>query len=74
MHLDHSTQHQLIIIILLEEQRTNLDNNFLVRAIFMESSKAVDYISHDLLMKKYSACGFKWNNLKLMNHDIRNMG
>ena len=39
VYLDHNTQRILIIIRLLEEWRTNLDNNFLARVIFMDPSK-----------------------------------
>ena len=36
----------------------DLDNNFVVRGVFMDLSKAFDSIPHDLLIAKLKASGF----------------
>ena len=41
-----------VLISLIENWEKNLDNNKIVGAISMDSSKAFDYIPHDLLMVK----------------------
>ena len=53
---NYSTQH--VLIRLLEEWREDLDNNFVVRGVFMDLSKALDCIPHDLLIAKLKAYGF----------------
>ena len=42
----YSTQH--VLLRLIEEWKTNLDNNFAVGAVLMDLSKAFDCIPHDL--------------------------
>ena len=49
----YSTQH--VLTRLLEEWRGRLDNNYIVGAILMDLSKAVDCISHDLIIAKLAA-------------------
>ena len=53
---NYKTQH--VLIRLLEEWMEGLDNNFVVRGVFMDLSKAIDCIPHDLLIAKLKAYGF----------------
>ena len=53
---NYSTQH--VLIRLPEEWREVLDNNFIVGGIFMDLSKAFDWILHDLLIARLKAYGF----------------
>ena len=53
---NYSTQH--VLIRLLEEWKEDLDNNFVVRGVLMDLSKALDCIPHDLLIAKLKAYGF----------------
>ena len=46
-----------VLIRLLEKWRENLDNNFTVRGVLVDLSKAFDCIPHDLLIAKLSAYG-----------------
>ena len=50
---DNNSQHMLIR--LLEEWRQHLDNNKVVRGVFMDLSKAFDCVSLDLLIAKLAA-------------------
>ena len=52
----HNTQHFLLKI--LEKWREALDKGNFVDAIFMDLSKAVNILSHDLLIGKLEAYGF----------------
>ena len=55
-------QHSLIIM--LEKWKYVLDKGEYVCVLFIDLSKALNTTNHDLLLTK----------LKLMNHNIRNMG
>ena len=57
----YSTQH--VLLRLIEEWKTNLDNNFAVGAVLMDLSKAFDCIPHDLLIAKLAAYGFEEKTL-----------
>ena len=59
----YGTQH--VLIRLIEEWRSHLDNDFLVGAILMDLSKAFDCIPHDLLIAKLHAYGFDEDALVL---------
>ena len=59
----YSTQH--VLLRLIEEWKTNLDNNFAVGAVLMDLSKAFDCIPHDLLIAKLAAYGFEKKTLYL---------
>ena len=56
-----STQH--VLIIMLEEWKENLDNNFIVGTVLTDLSKAFDCITHDLLIAKLSAYGLNSDSL-----------
>ena len=60
----YGTQH--VLIRLLEDWETKLDNNYIVCAVLMDLSKAFDYIPHDLLIAKLNAYGFDENALILI--------
>ena len=57
----YSTQH--VLIRLIEEWRSRLDNDYVVGAILMDLSKAFDCIPHDLLIAKLAAYGLDKNSL-----------
>ena len=59
----YSIQHALIRLI--EDWRSNLDNDFLVGAVLMDLSKAFDCIPHDLLIAKLHVYGFDEDALVL---------
>ena len=59
----YGTQH--VLIRLIEDWRSHLDNDFLVGAILMDLSKAFDCIPHDLLIAKLHAYGFDEDALVL---------
>ena len=59
----YETQH--VLIGLMEEWRSHLDNNFLVGAILMNLSKAFHCIPHDLLIAKLHAYRFDEDALVL---------
>ena len=56
-----STQH--VLIIMLEEWKENLDNNFIVGTVLTDLSKDFDCITHDLLIAKLSAYGLNSDSL-----------
>ena len=58
----HSTQH--VLIRLIEEWKSGLDNGNFVGGVLMDLSKAFDCIPHDLLIAKLSAYGFEKPALK----------
>ena len=60
----YGTQH--VLIRLLEDWRTKLDNNYIVGAVLMDLSKAFDCIPHDLLIAKLSANGTDENAFVLI--------
>ena len=60
----YNTQH--VLIKLLEEWKSKLDNNFIVGSILMDLSKAFDCIPHDLIIAKLHAYGFDENALVLV--------
>ena len=60
----YATQH--VLIRLIEDWKTSLDNDYLVGAVLMDLSKAFDSIPHDLLIAKLHAYGFNENALVLI--------
>ena len=60
----YSTQH--VLIKLVEEWKSKLDNNFIVGSVLMDLSKAFDCIPHDLIIAKLHAYGFDENALVLV--------
>ena len=58
----YSTQH--VLLRLIEEWKTNLDNNFAVGAVLMDF-KTFDCMPHDLLIIKLAAYGFEEKTLYL---------
>ena len=60
----YGTQH--VLIRLLEDWKTKLDNNYIVGALLMDLSKAFDCIPHDLLIAKLNAYGADENALVLI--------
>ena len=65
----YSTQH--VLIRLVEEWKSKLDNDFLVGSIFMDLSKAFDSIPHELIIAKLHAYGFDENALVLIHSYLR---
>ena len=59
------TQH--VLISLIEDWKTSLDNDYLFGAVLMDLSNAFDCIPHDLLIVKLHAYGFDENCLVLIN-------
>ena len=53
----YSTQH--VLLCLIKEWKTNLDNNFAVGAVLMDFSKAFDCIPHNLLIARLPAYSFE---------------
>ena len=60
----YSTQH--VLIKLVEERKSKLDNNFIVGSVLVDLSKAFDCIPHDLIIAKLHAYGFDENALVLV--------
>ena len=54
---------QNILISLIEEWRTNLDNNFVAGAVLTDLSKDFNFLPHDLLIAKLSAYNFSYEAL-----------
>ena len=57
----YSTQH--VLLRLMEEWKTNLENDFVVGAILMDLYNAFDCIPHDLLIAKIAVNGFEEKTL-----------
>ena len=55
--VSYNTQH--VLLRLIKEWQTSVDNNFLVGAVLMDLSKAFDCIPHDLLTAKLASYGFE---------------
>ena len=62
----YSTQH--VLQRLIEEWKTNLDNNFVVGAVVMNFSRAFDCIPEELLIAKLVAYGFEEKTLYIFIH------
>ena len=60
----YSTHH--VLIRLVENWRSKLDNDYIVGAVLMDLSRAFECIPHDLLIAKLSAYGFDENSLALI--------
>ena len=59
----YSTQD--VLIRLIEQWKTKLDNNCVVGGVLMDLSKAFDCIPHDLIIAKLATYGFKNSVLKI---------
>ena len=55
----YSNNH--VLICLIKNWKKSLDEKEFVGAVLMDSSKALDYIPHDLLIDKIYAYGFSVN-------------
>ena len=66
----YSTQH--VLIKLVEEWKSKLDNNFTVGSDLMDLSKVFDCIPHDLIIAKLHAYGFDENALVLVYSYLKN--
>ena len=66
----HGSQHCLVKM--LENWKSALDKSESVCALFMELSKAVDTINHDLLLAKLKAYGFSREALTLLCSYLKN--
>ena len=66
----YSTQH--VLIKLIEEWKSKLDNNFIAGSVLMDLSKAFDCIPHDLIIAKLHAYGFDDNALVLVYSYLKN--
>ena len=61
---NHSAQHALSRLV--EQCRKSLDKKGIVGMVFMDFSKAFDYLPHDLLIAKLEAHGFAIGSLRLI--------
>ena len=66
----YSTQH--VATRLVEEWREHFDKNFVLGAVLIDLSKAFDYITHDLLITKLAAYGFRDTALRYVSLYLRN--
>ena len=58
------THHALLAVIV--KWKNNLDDKSFVGAVFMDLSKTVDTLNHDLLIAKLNEYGLQHNALKLV--------
>ena len=65
----YGAQH--VLIRLIEDWRSKLDNNYLVGAIILDLSKVFDCIPHDLLIAKLHAYGFDEDALVLIYSSLK---
>ena len=65
----YSTQH--VLVRLVEEWKSKLDNDFIVGSVLMDLSKAFDSIPHDLIIAKLHAYGFDENALLLIHSYLK---
>ena len=66
----YGTQHSLIVI--LEKWKKELDKEKNMSAIFMDLSKAIDTINHDLLLAKLKAYGSSKDAISFMCSYLKN--
>ena len=66
---EYSTQR--VLLRLIEQWRTCLDNDRLVGAVLMDLSKAFDCFPHDLLITKLSGYGLDQNSLILLTSYLK---
>ena len=66
----YSSQHSLIAI--FEKWKKNLDKGGECGALFVDLSKALDCLQHDLLLAKLNAYGFDYKSLKLISSFLSN--
>ena len=66
----YNAQHCLITLI--EKWKKSVDNSGAFSALLTDLSKALDCLSHELLIPKLDAYGFDKNALKLMNSYLSN--
>ena len=66
----HGTQNSLVVM--FEKWKRALDKGEYVSALFMDLSKALDTINHDLLIAKLKDYGFSKEALKLMKSYLKN--
>ena len=63
-------QHSLIAI--FEKWKKNLDKGGECGALFVDLSKALDCLQHDLLLAKLNTYGFDYKSLKLISSFLSN--
>ena len=67
-----SCVNQLLSIVHSCYQAFDCNPSLETRAIFLDLSKAFDYLSHDLLISNFNAYGFDKNSLKLVYSYLSN--
>ena len=65
----YNTHH--VLIKLVEEWKSKLDNNFIVGSVLIDLSKAFDCIPHELVIAKLHAYGFDENALVLVYSNLK---